>query len=176
MRAIKVTYRAVFQQPIGALNPMGLKIPGDFPVELYAFGERWRARSIANGNRNVYDKLVPFSTIAHAKSETERAFERQSQAWQMWGNVPGDGNSALTVERMLEPDEIYIAPEGKVYLKQAEDYTHIIHAPSIPPGARIPPAACGAQVNAKCFISTKANVEPSCKACAEVWRKEYKNK
>ena len=88
----------------------------------------------------------------------------------MWGTPPGEAQ-----ERILTPEEVSVL-DGKLFFKQAEDYTHIIHAQTIPPGARIPPAACGVQVNTKCFISTKANVEPSCKACAEVWEREYRNK
>ena len=169
MRAIKVTFRAVFQQPMGPLNPMGLKLPGDFPVELYGHGEKWYARALGGA---PYKKLSHFTTPAQGQSVLEQAFAHRSTEWQMWG-VPPDENE----ERILTPDEITeTSAPYQVFFKQPEDYTHIIHAQSIPPGARIPPAACGAQVNAKCFISTKANVEPSCKGCAEVWRREYKGK
>jgi hypothetical protein len=106
----------------------------------------------------------------------EQAFERRIVPWQLWGTVPGNGTSQLAVERPLEPYEVADLGNGKMALKGPEDYTHIIHAQTVPPGARIPPAACGVQVNAKCFISTKANVEPTCKACAEVWRREYQNR
>jgi hypothetical protein len=167
MRAIKVTYRAVFEQPIGKLNPMGARLPGPVSIEIFGSGERWQAREIAGGILTRLGKLGPTS---YAQSEVAAVFERQTQAWQMWGTPPGE-----TAERMLTPEELADIG-GKVFFKQAEDYTHIIHAQSIPPGARIPPAACGAQVNAKCFISTKANVEPSCKGCAEVWKREYRNK
>ena len=49
MRAIKVTFRAVFRQPIGALNPMGCKINAKFPVEIFGEGERALARKEQNG-------------------------------------------------------------------------------------------------------------------------------
>lgn len=173
MRAIKVTYRAVFQQPIGPLNPMGLKIPGEFAVEISGSPVAgWRAYSLAP--RHVYEKLGRFASFDHAKTELAAAFRKQTQDWQIWGVVPAQ--DSLSAERMLTPDELIFQPDGKVFIRQAEDYTHIIHAQTIPPGARIPPAACGAQVNTKCFISTKANVEPTCKGCAEVWRREYKSK
>jgi hypothetical protein len=169
MRAIKVTYRAVFHQPIGALNPMGMKLSGPIAVEIFGSGERWQARELTSGA--VFVRLGRFGSAMHAKSEVPTSFERQSEPWQIWGRPPNENQ-----ERMLTAAEVVIDAHGKVFFKQAEDYTHIIHAQTIPPGARIPPAACGAQVNAKCFISTKANVEPSCKACAEVWRREYKGK
>jgi hypothetical protein len=169
MRAIKVTYRAVFQQPIGKLNPMGVELPGDFAVEICGSPiAGWRAYSMEP--RRLYEKLGRFASFDHAKTELAAAFRRQTRDWQLWGTPPGE-----TQERMIQPEELADI-DGKVFFKQAEDYTHIIHAQTIPPGARIPPAACGAQVNAECFISTKANVEPSCKGCAEVWRREYKGK
>jgi len=174
MRAIKVTYRAVFQQPIGKLNPMELKVPGEIPVEVFRTGNTWQARDVSR-IANAFTRLGKFFSADIAKSEVAAAFKHQLQDWQAWGIVPA-AKGTLTEERMLSPDEIVIDDKGKAFFKQAEDYTHIIHAPTIPPGARIPPAACGAQVNANCFISTKANVEPTCKACAEVWRREYAGK
>lgn len=176
MRSIKVTYRAVFEQPKGELNPMNMRLPGPFPVEIFGQGEKWQAREIATPARNVYKRLYHFTSPIQGMALVEQSFERRIEAWQLWGTVPGDGSTALTIERMLEPSEVCDLGGGKMAFKTAEDYTHIIHAQTIPPGAHVPPAACGAQVNAKCFMSTKANVEPSCKACAEVWRKEYKGK
>ena len=171
MRAIKVTYRAVFQQPIGDLNPLGLKVGGDILVEVFRRGEGWQARMA-----NAFKPLGKFASASHALSGVAAAFERQIQPWQIWGTVPDNGRIALAAERMLSPDEFVVDKQGKVFFKQAEDYTHILHGPLIDPKLKIPNAACGAQVNADCFISTKANVEPSCKGCAEVWRREYRNK
>src|SRR5208283_359749 len=158
MRAIKVTFRAVFQQPIGKLNPLNAKFANPIVVEIVQFGAKWLAREIFSGG--VFTRLGRFSSIEQGKAELAANFERQVQDWQIWGRVPDNGD-----ERMLSPDEIVLDSHGKAFIKQAEDYTHILHAPTIPPGAHVPPAACGAQVNAKCFISTKANVEPSCKGC-----------
>lgn len=101
----------------------------------------------------------------------EESFQERLEPWQIWGKPHNE-----LQERMLFPDEICDLGHGKMGWKDPEDFTHIIHAPTIPEGARIPPAACGAQVNAKCFINTKANVEPTCKACAEVWKREYAGK
>ena len=175
MRALKVTFRAVFQQPIGVLNPMGAKMSVALPIELFPSGAQWIARDIsANGNIRgaVYHKLGRFVSLEHAKSTVEASFQNRLEPWQMWGKPPEE----CGVEIMLTPYEVADLGEGKFGWIQDEDRTHIIHAPTIPPGARIPPAACGAQVNAKCFISTKANVEPSCRGCKEVWEREYKGK
>ena len=171
MRAIKVTFRATFRQPIGALNPMGAKIAGPQPVEIFGEGERWKAREIASPCRVVYDRLGRFVSLEHAKTTVELSFQERLEPWQMWGKGPNELD-----EKQLTPYEVADLGEGKFGWIQDEDRTHIIHAPTIPPGAKVPPAACGASVNAKCFISTKANIEPSCRGCAEVWRKEYKDK
>ena len=176
MRAIKITFRAVFQQPTGLLNPMGFKLSGTFPVEIFGQGERWQVREIASTRRKVYEKLGRFGSVEHAKATVKDVFETMLEPWQMWGTVAGDGKSSLAVERILTPYDVVSMGNGKWAALDDEDRTHIIHAPTIPPGAKIPPAACGASVNAKCFISTKANIEPSCRGCAEVWRKEYKGK
>jgi hypothetical protein len=150
---------------------MGLKLPGPCPVELFGHGEKWQAREIATSARRVYTKLEKFASLHHGISVVEQAFERRLEPWQIWGTPPEEQH-----ERILLPQEICDLGNGQMGWKQAEDFTHIIHAQSIPDGARIPPAACGAKVNTKCFISTKANIEPTCKGCAEVWRKEYKGK
>ena len=178
MRTIKVTYRAIFEQPIGPLNSMGVKLPGIFPVEIFGTGEKWQAREIASPNRHVYAKLDKFASLHHGMTVVEQSFERQIEPWQMWGTPPSEEHhgAQIGVERLLLPDEVCDLGNGKMGWRQAEDYTHIIHAPTIPDGARIPPAACGAKVKADCFISTKANVEPTCKECVKVWRREYKGK
>jgi hypothetical protein len=178
MRAIKVTYRAVFQQPQGPeLNPMGLKLPGPFPVELFSRGEQWLAREIASPRRVTYDKLGKFVSLAAAKLAMKEVFEKQIADWQIWGVPPfGTQKDGQYTERMLTPYDIADLGNGKFGWIDDEDRTHMLHGPLIDPKLKVPNAACGAQVNAKCFISTKANVEPSCRPCAEVWRKEYKNK
>ena len=176
MRAIKVTFRAVFQAPIGALNPMGLRIPGPQPVEIFGQGERWQVREISSPRRQVFEKLGRFASVEHAKSALNESFAKMLEPWQLWGTVAGDGDRSLAVERILTSYDVVSLGNGKWAALDPEDRTHIIHAQTIPPGARIPPAACGASVNAKCFISTKANIEPSCRGCADVWRKEYQNR
>ena len=174
MRVIKVTYRAVFQQPQGALNPLGMRIAAHVPVEVFQRGTSWQACEISG--RNVFTRLGKFGSASGARDRVAGAFEAQVQDWQIWGTVPGDGSTELAVERLLLPSEVCDLGNGKMGFRTAEDYTHILHAPTIPPGAHMPPAACGAKVDAKCFINNRANVEPSCKACAEIWRREYRGK
>lgn len=171
MRTLKVTYRAVFQQPQGPLNPMHARVPQPCPIEVFGGPAGWQAREIATAYRALYKKLGRFVSADQGKTEVAVAFERQLEPWQTWGTPPKE-----TQARMLLPDEIRILSDGQVVWKEPEDYTHIIHAQSIPKGARVPPAACGAKVDANCFIDPRANVKPTCKACAEVWRREYQNR
>ena len=186
MRAIKVTYRAVFQQPIGPeLNPMGLKLPGTFPVEIFSRGEsNWLVREIASAYRREYKRLGKFVSLDAAKFGVRQVFEHMIEPWQIWG-IPPFGTQAAaeqlnsngkSVERLLTAYDISDLGNGKWAWIDPEDRTHILHGPLIDPKAKVPNAACGASVNAKCFISTKANVEPSCRECAEVWKKEYRDK
>lgn len=176
MRQIKVSYRAVFAQPIGILNPMNLVLPAPCPVEIYGSGQTWNARELLTIRREPYKKLARFSSAADGKAKVQEVFREQLRPWQMWGIIPAVPGKATTVERLLEPDEIQTMPDGRVLWKEAEDYTHIIHAPTLPAGERIPSAACGEKVPAKCFISTHANLEPTCKGCAPVWREHYQEK
>ena len=175
MRNIKVTYRAVFEQPIGVLNPMNLKLPGPCPVEVFGAADRWRVREIATVERRVYEKLGAFPSADAAKVVCQEAFQRQTELWQMWGTPPTEVGPAKT-ERLIVRAEVQIMTDGRVLWREPEDYTHILHAPTIDPKAKVPPAACGAKVPANRFISTKANLEPTCTECAEVWRVHYKDK
>ena len=84
MRAIKVTYRAVFQQPIGPeLNPMGLKLPGTFPVEIFSRGEYWLVREIASARRQVYERLGKFVSLDAAKFGVRQVFQNMIESWQI---------------------------------------------------------------------------------------------
>jgi hypothetical protein len=178
MRAIKVTHRAVFQQPIGPeLNPMGLKLPGTFPVEIFSRGEYYLVREIASARRQVYERLQKFSSLDAAKFGVKQVFQSMIEPWQIWGVPPfGTQKDGDYTERLLTPYDISDLGHGKWAWIDPEDRTHILHGPLIDPNLKVPNAACGAQINAKCFISTKANVEPSCRECAEVWKKEYRDK
>lgn len=179
MRQIKVTYRAVFAQPIGILNPMNLKLPAPCPVEIFGSGDKWQARELITARRAVYEKLKKFSSAENGKTIVAEAFGEQLRPWQMWGTVPMEAamlRDFKPVERLIEPDEIKVLSDGRVLWKEADDYLHIIHAPTLPPGERIPSAACGAKVRADSFINNRANIEPTCKACAEIWRREYQGK
>ena len=174
MRQIKISFRAVFDQPIGVLNPMGLKLPAPLPVELVGSGTKWEAQSIAGPKPRKFDKLRKFASLTDAKQSVQDAFQTQLEPWQAWATVPWECEL-----RLLDPSEyseLAGAHSGTFMIKTSEDYTHILHGLALEKGKGLPTAACGKQVDAKCFISNRANVEPSCKGCAEVWKREYKNR
>ncbi len=174
MRILKVTYRSIQEQPCGILNPSGFKLPGPRPVEVFCKGDKWFLREIESPRRVVYDKLGSFVNARAAMDATHTSFARMREAWQMWGTPPADKEP-----RIIGPDEIKILDTGVVCWKEPEDFTHIMRTG---PGfntdgnARAFIAACEESLSPKHFISTKANVEPTCTICAEVWRREYKGK
>jgi hypothetical protein len=180
MRLIKVTYRNVFTQPIGVLNPMGLKLPGECPVEVFEVGTKWKIREIASPNRRVYEKLGEHVNARMAMERAGLSFASGLLGpWMLWAEVPGDGVASLREHRVLLPLEIaVITKDGRerVYFKEAEDYTHIIHAPTLDPKQRVPSAACGASVKADAFINNRANLEPTCTGCAAIWKEHYQEK
>lgn len=170
MRAIKVTFRAVFEQPIGKLNPSELRLPGLRPVEVFSKGDKWYVRSLETAKPIVLEKLGEFANSAQAKTAVEQSYRRFVQSWQLWGTPPG-----FPAPVPLQAEDIVKLPNEQYAWKEAEDFTHILHAPNAQPGKTMV-AACGADVPAKAYVSTKANVEPTCKRCAEVWREHYATK
>jgi hypothetical protein len=180
MKLIKVTYRNVFTQPIGVLNPMNLKLPGEFPVEVFEVGSKWKIREIASPNRRVYEKLGEHVNARIAMERVEECFvsfrDVASKSWQVWATVPDDASPTLQTMRIVLPGEIAIVNKDgreRTYFREAEDYTHIIHAPTLDTKQRVPSAACGASVKADAFINNRANVEPTCTGCAVVWKEHY---
>lgn len=185
MKTIRVAYRAVFEQPVGPLNPLKLTLPGPFPVEIFGAGEKWRAREIASSRRVVYERLSRFTDPEMGKQIVEAAFTRQVQPWQIWGIVPvtieklmEEGRPA-TVERMLVPGvDICDCGNGAWGLYTAEDFTHISHTGPENHSGGTPArtsyrAACGADVVHRKIVSTRANIAPSCRKCAEIYQARY---
>ncbi len=172
MKTIQITFRAVFEQPTGPLNPLGAKMPGAQPVEIFRKGEFWYARELSTPKRNVFVRLGNWSSSDAARQGVENSFVRRLQSWQVWGTPPDS-----PVPCPLTSDQICDLGDGKAGWYQPEDRTHIIDPPNIEGNPRIPPAACGATgLPSKCFVNNRANVRPSCKACAEIWERDYKTK
>jgi hypothetical protein len=117
MKLIRVTYRATFQQPkVGPLNPIGARIRGPVRVEVYPVSGKWWARTPTNGSaQNPAWPLVAVSTAERMREDVATQFEEQLTPWKMWGN-PG---TALDRPRLLQPDEVEIRENEKVYFKAA---------------------------------------------------------
>jgi hypothetical protein len=171
MRAIRVTFRAVFANPLPPINPSGWPMRGQFPVEIFGDGQHWKAREIATPRREVYKKLMDFGNVESGMRVVEAAFGEKVQDWQLWGMPP---DPEVAEERILLPHEVCDLGNGKWGWYTAEDRTHISTGGGIHHGKAT--VACGAQVPPKIVISTKANIEPTCPKCAEVYQKEFANR
>jgi hypothetical protein len=175
MRSIRITYRAMFEQPTGALNPLNLKLPGRFPVEIFGNGEQWKAREIASPRRVVYERLSRFTSPDAGKQIVEASFTRKVEDWQMWGTEPVEPGGEVKDERIMIPgvDLVDLGGNAWGYYMPA-DRTHI--STSGPRTDSTATAACGATVSFKIVVSTRANVEPTCPKCAEIYKQRYASK
>lgn len=178
MRILKVTYCAIFRQPINKLNPAGLKMKAECPVEVYPKSDRWLVRSLPG--KVVYEKLTGVPSALQARAQVELCFETMVEEWQMWGTPPLSAwevkEQKKPAPRMIDPGEVTILATGVVCWKEPEDFTHIMHTGpgfNVDGNAKTFQACCNEPLPPKYFISTKANVEPTCTTCAEVWKREY---
>ncbi len=177
MRTIRVTYRAVFAGPKPPINPSNWHIPGTFPVEIFQSGSHWKAREIATARRVVYTMLMDFGSAESGQKVVERAFATRLQDWQIWGTPPSSLLPAgfIAQERILVPGvDICDCGNGEWGWYGPEDRTHIAR-PNAPTAHGKAQAACTAVVSTKIIVSTRANVEPSCPECAEIYRKEFQH-
>jgi len=175
MRTIKVTYRAIFEQPIGALNPLGMKLPGQFPVEIFGAGDRWAAREIATARRQQYTRLPKFANPDSGKMVVTENFARQVQPWQIWGTPPRTEEGELQPERMLVPGvDICDLGNGEWGFYGPNDRTHISRDSRSRAGQWL--TACEAAVSHKLIVSLRAFIAPTCPKCAEIYNREYAGK
>ena len=172
MRQIRVVYRAVFQQ----LKSVAMICRAPVNVEVAQLGNGvWISRSPDTG---VSFRFTECQSAEAARWEAEDRFvEMLSDGWWMLGKPP-DGS----LLRPLEPEE-YTMKDGKVYWYELNDFTHIMdpkrkltEVGSVIDKAKIWPAACGESPSVKRIISLKADIEPSCPKCAEVYRERYAKK
>ena len=164
MRQIKVTYRAVFQQ----LKSTAMICRAPVCVEVAETARGWISRSFETG-KDFGFTVQPRADSAMKEAES-RFVTMLSDEWAIFGKPP-EGPPGL---RLLQPEE-FTAKDGKVYWYDLNDYTHVTSKEKPTPATPVAiyPAACGESPAFKQFISTKANIEPSCPGCAEYYRKEY---
>ena len=174
MRLIHVTYRAVFTQLKSSL----FKMNGPVNVEVIERYNQWVCQSPDTGVEFQFTKMP---SAESAQEECASRFEKMlSDGWWIFGREPrpaGQTGPREDVARLLNPDEIQIK-DGKVYFLEANDFTHIFDPKNTdrPSGDKdkSAQAACGQWPRIRNFISLRANVEPTCKGCAEVYRSVQK--
>jgi hypothetical protein len=107
-----VIFRAVFEQPKGALNPSGWKLTGPVRVEIFQFKvspAQWKARAGAH----VFEKISAQSTHTTLMNQIKGLyFEKQLEPWKAF--------DATIPERPeeLQEDEWAVDPKGRVYLTE----------------------------------------------------------
>ena len=175
MRVIHVTYRAVFKR----LKDTLFKYSGPINVEVIQLGNgMWISQSPETGAQ--FDKFTACASPESAKKEAACRFHEQVSEWSIFGKEPAPKGSKepRPPARQLLPHEIQIK-DGKVFFLETDDYTHIMD-PAVPsvtdrgvqgrPDMPTGMAACGQWPKMKNFISLKANIPPTCKQCAEVYK------
>jgi hypothetical protein len=108
-----VIFRAAFEFPQGALNPLGWKLPGPVWVEIFHHKvgppAEWKARR--PDNKNVFEKITPQSAHTTLMNQIKTVyFGKQLEAWRAF-----DATIAERPEE-LQADEWAVDPKGRVYL------------------------------------------------------------
>lgn len=157
MKAIKVTYRATFEQPIGKLNPGGFKFKCAVDVEVYeSKAGQWSARR--PGTTNVFAEIPVSQSSEGAQTAAAACFESRLHGWRMFhGGEP------------LDPKDIKIQPDGRILMYEPDDFTHIGHPDGAGTDKRKARAACGLTFEYSRFASALENAPaPTCTLCAAV--------
>lgn len=155
MRALKVTYRAVFRQPLGELNKLGVRLACDIPVEIYQRVDKWIARRPLGPE---FVEIPPALSQESMRTNVERCFEtRVNNGWEMFGP---DGQPIL-------PSQVHVT-DGRVMLLEPEDFTHVQNpnAEDQPENKKLARARCGGVFKHQAFASTLENAPPpTCTVC-----------
>ncbi len=160
MKAIKVTYRAEFQQPLGGLNPLGVTLKAPIAVEVFETSNSvWRLRR--PDTTTVFEPITGYESAQSACEDLVPAwFQKRLTGWVMcWQGKP-----------LLKGE--YIEKQGRFYLLEAEDFTHI-QKPGPGPDTKhkLALALCGNEFKFSAFASTLENAPPpTCKTCAAMYQ------
>lgn len=120
LKPMRVTYRGVFRSPIGAMNPLGLKIPVAMTIEVYnsKMSDKeacWKARELDTPKKRTLDAIRSGQSCQGAQEAVKAAFQEQCQEWQMWGTPPDEA-----ANRVISRDEVQIDLAGKVFFKDED--------------------------------------------------------
>lgn len=151
MKVCRISFRATFSQPLGRLNPIGAKVPGEIEVEVYESKFHiWKFRR----PETSYEFDIPQQSSAElARAAAEELFARQVVPWQMYG-----------LKRRLEPWEVTERNE-RTYVLEPSDLTHVPDFKNPPKEKRLGRSMCGEELIHDRFIVRGAGVKPSCRAC-----------
>jgi hypothetical protein len=121
LRPLKVTYRAVFKGPAGALNPMNLKLNICMTIELYmARKDVWKGRELDTGHKRTIEPVKDCGTLQSAKNRVVELFQEQCQPWQMWGDpssvLPVDTRGCKPGCRVIQPEEVEVQGERVLFI------------------------------------------------------------
>jgi hypothetical protein len=110
-RCIKVTYRATFQGPIGALNPSGLNADkAEVPVELRETPRGWIAcKPEDRGVKGIFTAITAQPSAAGLQSQMKMYFRTRLTEWETW-----TASGAIVPMKREE----YVVRDGKVYVME----------------------------------------------------------
>ena len=157
---MRVIFRARFQGPTGALNPLNLNMALlTMTVDVFAKSQgKWFAR--ANG---MQMKLFQEPTHGCMKDAVTACFEKQLSPWQLCNH---DGEP-------LDPDYVVETPEGNFSMREV---THCgsrnpEHSRPTKTGPNYFIVACGTEAHASLIRSYRSAHPPVCKECRKEWEK-----
>ena len=96
----KLIYSATFSGPRGPINPLGLKVPGIFPVEVKPHrADKWIVRNPET--RKEYS-LTCFVSPVSAQNFVAECFEKQETPWTIIDPNPQIDDSGFAVPKPLQ--------------------------------------------------------------------------
>ena len=153
MKRLKVVYRALFRQPIGALNKLGAKITCPVPVEARPVADAWIAA--APNSTAVFEAIPRAASADSLKASVAEYFEEKLSDWVM---LLPDGTQPVMTSLVIR--------DGAVFQMEPEDYTHIQNSQRPPSSKNLAYALCGGEFRHVKFASTLENAPPpTCEIC-----------
>jgi hypothetical protein len=155
MKAIKVTYRATFRQPIGKLNPGGFKFNSDVDVEVFeSKAGQWSTRR--PGTTSVFKEIPTSVSSEGEKALAGSMFNEVVREWRMFYQ-----------DKALNAAEVKLQPDGRILMFEPDDFTHIGHPDGAGTDKKKARAACGVSFEYSRFASALENAPPpTCAICA----------
>ena len=111
MKTIKICYRADFEGPRGALNPLGWRVPGAITVEVRRISARGNWAAFRPGTPHQFE-ITPQLQADTLMEQTALSFTKQLTSWRMYELTEPNG---VAVE--VKPEEVYKDKKGRYYQK-----------------------------------------------------------